>query len=392
MPITIPALPAAFFQRIPELFIQEIAVQVTRLFTEETIPSETLSDIAKTAFSFPVPLVQLSNDTYVLELFHGPTLAFKDFGAQYMAGLLSYYLQDSNRYTTVLVATSGDTGGAVAHAFYRKQGIRVVLLYPSGQVSRIQESQMATLGENIVALEVSGTFDDCQSLVKQAFRDQEVTSQLRFVSANSINIARLIPQSFYYFYAHGRLPRSARVVFSVPSGNFGNLTAGLLAKRMGLPVDRFIAATNMNDTVPAYLDSGIFNPRASQRTLSNAMDVGNPSNFARILALYGSDFDRIKKDIWGERFTDDQTRAAIQELAMDYGYTGDPHTAIAYLGWKNFPKQRSQQGVFLSTAHPAKFDEEARIPDRLLECLNKPKKSMRIPNDYPHLKEILLTP
>ncbi len=394
MPTALPRLPGPFFERLPGLSLQEIGFEVASQFVEGGIPAGDLRDIIEDAIDFSAPLVPLSENMFVLELFHGPTLSFKDFGARFLARLTSHFLRESDRDALVLVATSGDTGSAVAHAFYRMSSIRVLLLYPSGKVSEIQEKQMTTLGENVTAVEVSGTFDDCQRLVKQAFGDEDISLRLHLLSANSINIARLIPQSFYYLYAYGHLPASTPVVFSVPSGNFGNLTAGIFAKRMGLPVQRLIAATNANDVVPRYLSSGTFTPRPSLRTLSNAMDVGNPSNFARMMALYNSDVERMKKDISAYGFTDEETRFAMREIYQNHGYVCDPHSAVAYLGLKMFQNTERAHGIFLATAHPAKFrnvvDLEVEIPSRLKECLNKPKKSIRMENDFARLKDFLL--
>ncbi|MEO6038767.1 MAG: threonine synthase, partial [Saprospiraceae bacterium] len=288
MPLHIPHLPADFIRNLKNYSLPEIAFQVAKTFLQGAIPDEDLSGIIERAINFPAPLVQLDAHSYLLELTHGPSLAFKDFGARFMAEMMSYLNPDKQREIVILVATSGDTGGAVAAGFYRTPGIRVVILYPAGKVSPLQEKQLTTLGHNISALEINGTFDDCQALVKRAFLDPELTQAIRLSSANSINIARLIPQSFYYFEAYKQLPQTALpVVFSIPSGNFGNLTAGILAKRMGLPVHKFIAATNANKVVPDYLNTGTYTPRSSVPTLSNAMDVGNPSNFARMQNLYG---------------------------------------------------------------------------------------------------------
>ena len=287
MPYDIPILPNSFIDNLSTISFQEIAYTVCSTLFKGIIPDEALLEILQNSITFPAPLVQLNEQQYILELFHGPSLAFKDFGARFMAQLMGYFNKEEDRDLVILVATSGDTGGAVAAGFHKTPGIKVVILYPSGKVSFLQEKQLTTLGENISALEVDGTFDDCQALVKQAFLDKELTSQIRLSSANSINIARLIPQSFYYFEAYKQVEKTKDpIIFSVPSGNFGNLTAGLIAQKMGLPVEHFIAATNINDVVPAYLKDGSFIPRPSVRTISNAMDVGNPSNFARMLDLF----------------------------------------------------------------------------------------------------------
>jgi threonine synthase len=354
----------------------------------------------------------------VLELFHGPTLAFKDFGARFMARLMSYFVRASagggvrekERELIVLVATSGDTGGAVAHGFLGVPDIRVVVLYPSGKVSEVQEKQLTTLGGNVTAVEVAGSFDDCQRMVKQALGDPELRQQRRLTSANSINIARLLPQSFYYFYACAQLgagstPGSgAPVVFSVPSGNFGNLTAGILARRMGLPVSKFVAATNANDAVPRYLKSGVFEPQVSRRTISNAMDVGNPSNFARLAELYGrapeERLEKMRAEIWGSRHSDEETEQAMARCWREHGYLLDPHTAVGWLGLQAFARERSEpfQGIVLATAHPAKFAPTVEratgtsvpMPARIREALSKDKIAVSLPNDFGHLKSLLL--
>jgi threonine synthase len=335
-----------------------------------------------------------------LELFHGPTLAFKDFGARFMSQLLSYFSSREKGEIVILVATSGDTGSAVANGFLEVPGIRVIVLYPAGKVSDIQEKQFTTLGRNITALEVEGTFDDCQALVKRAFADNDLRERMFLTSANSINIARLIPQSFYYFHAFSQLiDRTKPLVFSVPSGNFGNLTGGVLAKRMGLPVKHFIASTNVNDVVPEYLKVGKITPRPSQHTISNAMDVGNPSNFARLMNLYQNDFDQISRDMMGFAFTDAETAAAMLEVYNGHGYTLDPHGAIGYLGLKKYISDHGDvNGVFLETAHPAKFKEvvdkairqEISLPAALQKFLTGKKQTIPISKDYPHLKQFLL--
>ncbi|OGU09557.1 MAG: threonine synthase [Gemmatimonadetes bacterium RBG_16_66_8] len=360
----------------------------------------TLDRLTAEAFDFPVPVVPLGPRTYVLELFHGPTLAFKDFGARFMARLLSELNGVGDRPLTILVATSGDTGGAVAHAFHRVPGTEVVVLYPHGRVSATQERQFTTLGDNVRALAVDGVFDDCQRLVKEAFGDAGLNGALRLTSANSINIGRLVAQIFYYFFARSELPGAdAEVVVSVPSGNFGNLTAGLMAKRLGLPVTRFVAATNRNDVVPAYLECGRFEPRASTPTISSAMDVGNPSNLARITALYGGDLDRLKRDVIGSAHTDDATRACIADVAGRYGYVLDPHSAVGYLGLQRaLAEHPSATGVFLATAHPAKFaaiveaviGRPVSIPQRLAVCLGREPVVERIGPDLRELRDVLL--
>ena len=317
MPERIPALPADVLENLHQLPFVEIAFAVARTLLQGAIPEPDLRKIIGEAVNFPAPLVQFDEEKYVLELFHGPSLAFKDFGARFMAQLMSYFNRGEEQELVILVATSGDTGGAVAAGFYQTPGTRVVILYPSGKVSALQEKQLTTLGHNITALEVDGTFDDCQAMVKKAFLDESLTSRFRLTSANSINISRLIPQSFYYFEAYKQLPEGSDVVFCVPSGNFGNLTAGLLAQRMGLPVRHFIAATNNNDVVPAYLQTGEYRPRPSRRTLSNAMDVGNPSNFARMKDLYHdleerSTWNSMRASITGYAYNDEQTEGRVR--------------------------------------------------------------------------------
>ena len=407
IPVSIPELPDDFYKNLSFLSFQEIALAVTRNLFQGAIPEKELSKIILQSLNFPAPVIRLDEHTFVLELFHGPSLAFKDFGARFMAQLMGYFNRDSNGELTILVATSGDTGGAVASGFFRTPGIRVVLLYPSGKVSFLQEQQLTTLGHNIHALEVEGTFDDCQAMVKQAFLDSELNALMRLSSANSINIARLVPQSFYYFEAYKQLAsKGDPVVFCVPSGNFGNLTAGLMAKRMGLPVHQFIAATNENDVVPHYLKNGIFSPRPSTPTLSNAMDVGNPSNFARMTDLYPatancSTWNNIRKDVVGFSATDLDTIDALDYTFSKYHYILDPHGAVGmHALWqyqKNInPKTR---GIVLETAHPAKFVADVQhilkigipIPERLASLADLDKSSKKIPAEYSILKEFLLT-
>jgi threonine synthase len=401
LPVTIPHLQKEFLDRLASLTFQEMALEVAALFAGDEIPSETLKSIIADAFDFPVPLVTLGDRLHILELFHGPTLAFKDFGARFTARLMGYFVEQTGHEITVIVATSGDTGSAVAQAFLGVSGIRVVILYPAGRVSEAQEKQLTTLGQNITALEVSGSFDDCQRMAKQALVDPAITEKITLTSANSINIARLIPQSFYYFAAVAQLGASGGLpVFAVPSGNFGNLTGGLLAKRIGLGIAQFIAATNDNDVVPEFLRSGKLIPRASRHTISNAMDVGNPSNFARIIDLYENDLQAIRHDIWGCSFSDEETLRIIHDVEERYGYVLDPHTAVGVLGWKSFAKQNppTTQGVVLATAHPAKFAEtvaraigiQPEMPERLAAFLDRPKKSIPFSNRFADLQEFLL--
>lgn len=403
MPVDIPQLPASFFERLPDLSITEIGIEVCQCLFGNTIPIEDLRSIVETAINFPAPVVELDQQKAILELFHGPSLAFKDFGARFMAQLMSYFNREEEQDLTILVATSGDTGGAVAAGFYQTPGIRVVILYPSGKVSPLQEKQLTTLGHNITALEVDGTFDDCQALVKQAFLDQDLRSKIRISSANSINISRLIPQSFYYFDAYRQVMHmNKEVVFCIPSGNFGNLTAGLLAHKMGLPVHHFIAATNSNDVVPVYLDQGNYTPRPSIRTISNAMDVGNPSNFARMIDLFAaakgqgvptdnSIWSNMKDMISGYAFDDPTTEKAVQVVKDQYKYTIDPHGAVGYLALDAYQKEHPDTlGIILETAHPAKFREdmerimgkEIDIPSRLSALESKEKVSTRMGIGY----------
>jgi threonine synthase len=402
MPVEMPRLPADFSGRLRSLSFPEIAREVSALFVGDDVPPSALTEIVTGAFDFPAPLVTLTERLHILELFHGPTLAFKDFGARFMARLMGHFVQETGKLLTVIVATSGDTGSAVAHAFLGVPGTRVVILYPAGRVSDAQEKQLTTLGQNIAALEVTGSFDDCQRLAKQALVDPTVTQKLTITSANSINIARLIPQMFYYFGAYSQLRDAAiPVVFSVPSGNFGNLTAGLFAKRIGLPAAQFIAATNTNDVVPEFLRSGHLIPRASRRTLSNAMDVGNPSNFARMVDLYGNDLRAIRQDIWGCSFSDEETLRAMHDVDQRYSYMLDPHTAVGLLGWESFSKQNQgiAQGIVLATAHPAKFAEtvtratgiQPEMPERLAGFLKRPKQSIPLPDRFSALQEFLLS-
>ncbi len=400
MPEIIPQLETSFFRDLSSFSLKEIAFKVSQALLQGNIADEDLQHIVELSLTFDAPLVALSQDLYTLELFHGPTLSFKDFGARFMARLLAYLNRDQDRKLHILAATSGDTGSAVAYGFLDVPGIKVWVLYPKGQVSWIQEQQLTTVGHNVTALEVEGSFDDCQALVKQAFNDKQLNRQMRLTSANSINIARLIPQTFYYFYAYAQLKNPCKpIVMAIPSGNFGNLTAGLIAKRMGLPIDRFVAATNINDSVPKYLQTGQFHPHPSHHTLSNAMDVGNPSNFARILDLYQNDLEKIRRDIFGASFTDDLTQEAIQDLQAKYHYIADPHGAVAYLGLMAYLQSTPfKTGIFLETAHPAKFLESVEplvkvkiaIPDSLQQALNKKKITVPLRNNYQEFKAILV--
>lgn len=407
MPDQIPKLPDHFFKRLPFLSFQEIAISVAGALFQGALPEKVLADIILHALNFPAPLIRLDKHTYILELFHGPSLAFKDFGARFMAQLMAYFNRGEDRELTILVATSGDTGGAVASGFFRTPGIRVVLLYPSGKVSHLQEQQLTTLGHNIHALEIEGSFDDCQAMVKQAFLDPELNSRLRLSSANSINIARLVPQSFYYFEAFKQLAANGDpVVFCVPSGNFGNLTAGLMAKKMGLPIHKFIAATNANNIIPQYLANGVFSPQPSVPTLSNAMDVGNPSNFARMTDLYPataqcSTWNNIQNDIVGYWTNDADTEKALQKTFQEFHYILDPHGAVGMHCLWNYQKHinPNTRGIVLETAHPAKFINDVwrilgfspPIPERLAALENLTKISQKLPATFNALKDFLIS-
>lgn len=402
MPEFIPDLGTTFWENIEAYSFQELSNTIAQSIISGSIPENDLRDIVFDAINFPAPVVNLDDHISVLELTHGPSLAFKDFGARFMARVMSYFNQGSSQKLVILVATSGDTGGAVAAGFFNTPGIEVVILYPEGKVSELQEKQLTTWGKNILAIEVDGTFDDCQNMVKQAFLDTSLRSQLNISSANSINISRLIPQIFYYAEAFKQVKHFNKdILFTVPSGNFGNLTAGLFAKRMGLPVNTFLAATNINKVVPTYLKTGIFSPLPSLRTLSNAMDVGNPSNFARILDLYGSTWNKIQADIIGFSSDDTATEAAMLEIQSLYNYIMDPHGAVGYLAFKEWSKQNKSNktmGVILETAHPAKFLEDTErilgskvhIPDSLKEVALLEKKAKTMTTDYSALKTLLL--
>ena len=400
-PEKIHRLPASFFNDIETKTIPEIAFQAIAPFLEGSIPENELKKIITETLDFDFPIISINNQIATLELFQGPTLAFKDVGARFMARCLGYFNQNNTtQKVTVLVATSGDTGGAVAHGFLGVPGIEVVILYPKGKVSKVQEQQLTTLSQNITALEVDGVFDDCQDMVKTAFLDEEITKQKQLTSANSINIARWLPQMFYYFIAYKKLKKLNKpLVISVPSGNFGNICAGLMAREIGLPIDHFVASTNINDVVPDYLKTGIYKPIKSTPTISNAMDVGDPSNFIRILKIFGDDFENLKQTLSGYRFTDNQTRKALKEIHQISGYVADPHGAVGYLGLKKYLKNHpGKYGIFLETAHPVKFldtveetlDIKVEIPNRLKEILTKTKESIEIKN-YEGLKSFLLS-
>ena len=404
MPEQIKALPDDFFRKLPSLSMEEIGFYIASNLLGESIPQQVLKQICDEAFNFPAPLVKLDDNTFICELFHGPTLAFKDFGARFMSRVMAYLNTGEKKKLTILVATSGDTGGAVADGFYDVPGIEVIILYPSGGVSELQEKQLTTLGKNIEAIEVKGTFDDCQRLVKNAFLDKDLTVAYRLSSANSINITRLVPQSVYYFEAYKQLMNlgiSVRdVVFVIPSGNFGNLTAGLLAKNLGLNISHFVAATNVNDIVPQYLKSGKFNPRASIATISNAMDVGNPSNFGRMLELFEGSHEGMTKMITGFAYTDDETRKAMKSVYDQSNYVADPHGAVGLAAWKDFRSEhKNAVGVILETAHPLKFVDAVQdvlgftppMPPALQQLISKQKISTVMDLNYESLKEYLFS-
>ncbi|WP_276966402.1 threonine synthase [Bacteroides graminisolvens] len=403
MPEAIKALPSSFYDHIEDLSFQEIAYRVADAFFGEDIPADTLKDIVYDTLNFDVPLVKVEENIYSLELFHGPTLAFKDVGGRFMARLLSYFIRkEGQKDVNVLVATSGDTGSAVANGFLGVEGIHVYVLYPKGKVSEIQEKQFTTLGQNITALEVDGTFDDCQALVKSAFMDKELNDHLLLTSANSINVARFLPQAFYYFYAYAQLKKmgqadNKKVVVCVPSGNFGNITAGLFGKQMGLPVSRFIAANNKNDIFYQYLQTGKYNPRPSVATIANAMDVGDPSNFARVLDLYQESHEAICRDISGTTYTDEQIRETVKTTYQQTGYLLDPHGACGFRALKEGLKE-GEVGVFLETAHPAKFletvesiiENKVTIPAKLQEFMKGEKQSLPLSKEFADFKAYLL--
>ncbi|RZM28303.1 MAG: threonine synthase [Pedobacter sp.] len=409
MPVHIPELDQEFINNIDKFTLSQIAYKVSSLLLRDAIPLEDLQQIIDDAINFDAPLVPLQEggDTCVLELFHGPSLAFKDFGARFMSRIMAYFLKDNEKMLDVLVATSGDTGGAVALGFLGVPNTRVTILYPKGKVSEIQELQLCTNGQNIHAIVVDGTFDDCQSLVKQAFADDELNGKLRLTSANSINISRLIPQTFYYFNAYAKLKRQGKeeVVFSVPSGNFGNIAAGLLAYKMGLPVKQFIAATNINDTVPRFLDTGVYETRPSVQTYANAMDVGAPSNWVRIMDLFGNDQEAIKNIVKSYSFTDDETLQAIKDLYEKFSYVACPHTAIAWLALQSYSKEAIADGnedsneskVFLSTAHACKFPDifpeeikaSIQIPEQVNSLFSKEKKATAMDSSFESFKRYL---
>lgn len=398
-PEQITPLPKSFFDNIDKLSHLEIAFEAIKQFVSPDIPEDILKNILEETLSFDFPIEKLNDNISTLELFHGPTLAFKDVGARFMARCLGYFNKDNVNEVTVLVATSGDTGGAVASGFLGVKGVKVVILYPSGKVSDIQEKQLTTLKKNITALEVDGVFDDCQDMVKQAFLDQDLVSKMQLTSANSINVARWLPQLFYFMFAYKQLHKNYKnIVFSVPSGNFGNVCAGMMAQRLGLPIQHFIASNNANNVVTEYLTTKQYNPKPSVQTISNAMDVGNPSNFIRIQEIYQNNFDTLKKNLSSYSFTDAETKDALKEIYNDYSYIADPHGAVGYLGCKAYLKDHpNSHCIFLETAHPTKFldvvedtiRENIDLPKQLLKVMDKKKKSIKI-NSYNDLKNYLL--
>jgi len=401
MPEFIPQLEDSFINSLSKYSIREIGLEVAKQFIGDEIPINVLKNVIDDAINFDAPLVKLDDKISILELFHGPTLAFKDFGARFMARTMGYFLRDSEEELNILVATSGDTGSAVASGFYGVEGINVYLLYPSGKVSEIQEKQLTTFDKNITAIEIEGTFDDCQKLVKTAFLDDEINSKMKLSSANSINIARLIPQSFYYFNAYKQITKKNKeIIFSIPSGNLGNLTAGLMAKKMGLPISKFIGATNSNSIFTEFIQSGKYEPRASVKTISNAMDVGAPSNLARIESLY-DEHSVILKDIASNTHNDMQTIDKMKEIFQKYNYTIDPHGAVGLLALEQYVAEEKLDnycGVVLETAHPAKFkdivdsslDCNIEIPKVLQKAIEKEKNSRFLSADYEEFKKYLM--
>ena len=398
-PEKITPLPASFFENIDALSYEEIAFEAIKQFVSPDIPEDILKTIIAETLSFDFPVVKINENISTLELFHGPTMAFKDVGARFMARCLGYFNQHNTEEVTVLVATSGDTGGAVANGFLGVKGVEVVILYPSGKVSDIQEKQLTTLKQNITALEVDGVFDDCQDMVKRAFLDEELTSKMQLTSANSINVARWLPQMFYFFFAYKQLHKSHKnIVFSVPSGNFGNICAGMMAQQLGLPIHHFVASNNENNVVTEYLTTQLYQPKPSVQTISNAMDVGNPSNFIRIQEIYKNNFEALKSNLSSYSFSDAQTREALKELYTDFGYVADPHGAVGYLGCKAYLKDnQNAHCVFLETAHPTKFldvvedviRKDIELPPQIEAIMDKEKTSIPAAH-YDELKTVLL--
>ena len=398
-PEKISALPSSFFESIENFSNEEIAFTAIQQFVTGIVPDDVLKNILKEVLDFDFPVIEITPNIATLELFHGPTMAFKDVGARFMAQCLGYFSRSTKNEVTVLVATSGDTGGAVANGFLGVAGVNVVILYPSGKVSDIQERQLTTLGKNITALEVDGTFDDCQAMVKNAFLDKELLDHMKLTSAKSINVARWLPQLFYFLFAYRQAKSKGKeIVFSVPSGNFGNICAGLVAQRLGMPVKHFIASTNVNDTVPQFMLTKEYTPKPSTATISNAMDVGDPSNFIRIRHLFQDNFEALKENLSSYPFDDNQTKDALKEIYNINGYIADPHGAVGYLGLKKYQEQNPDSyGIFLETAHPVKFldiveetlDVKLEIPAQIQKVMGKTKKSIKI-STYGGLKDFLL--
>tara|TARA_B100001059_G_scaffold76700_1_gene74274 strand:+ start:145 stop:1440 length:1296 start_codon:yes stop_codon:yes gene_type:complete len=398
-PEKITPLDTSFLENLDQLSNIEIAFHAIKQFVGSEIPESELKTIIKEALNFEFPIVSIEDNISTLELFHGPTMAFKDVGARFMARCLGYFNKNNNKEVTVLVATSGDTGGAVANGFLGVKGVKVVILYPRGKVSNVQEQQLTTLGQNITAFEVEGTFDDCQDMVKKAFLDSDLTTKKELTSANSINVARWLPQMFYFMFAYKQLKQHNKpLVFSVPSGNFGNICAGMVAQKLGFPFPHFIASNNENDVVTRYLSSKKYTPLATVRTISNAMDVGNPSNFIRIQALHNNDFQALKSNLSGYRFSDEETREAIDSIYKSTGYITDPHGAVGYLGCHHYLKLNPDvHTVFLETAHPTKFldvvqplvPEVIELPPQIKAVMGRPKNAKSIVN-YVDFKANLL--
>ncbi len=398
-PEKITPLSKEFLYHIENFSKEEIAFEVIKQFVADEIPEKELKEIIEETVNFDFPVVSIEENIAALELFHGPTMAFKDVGARFMARCLGYFnKEEKTAKVTVLVATSGDTGGAVASGFLEVEGVDVVILYPSGKVSDVQEKQLTTLGQNITALEVTGTFDDCQAMVKTAFLDAELIANKNLTSANSINVARWLPQMFYFFFAYKQLKENQKeLIFSVPSGNFGNICAGLMAHKLGLPVKHFIAATNVNDIVPNYFETGIYTPKPSKQTISNAMDVGDPSNFVRVLEIFNNNDTKLKEVLSSYSFTDKETEQALKEIKEKHHYLADPHGAVGYLGLKKYGIDSNTQGVFLETAHPIKFlnvvetiiKETIDLPKQIKEVINKEKVSIKI-STFDELKRFLI--
>lgn len=398
-PTAIKPLPESFFKSIKELSNYEIAFQAIRQFVDPEIPENQLRQIITETLCFDFPVVTLDKQISTLELFHGPTMAFKDVGARFMSRCLGYFNAEEQKEMTVLVATSGDTGGAVANGFLGVNGVKVVILYPKGKVSKVQEKQLTTLDQNITALEVDGVFDDCQDMVKKAFLDTSITDHIQITSANSINVARWLPQMFYFFFAYKQLHQDyKKLVFSVPSGNFGNICAGFMAKQLGLPIHHFIAANNSNQVVTQYLKTQKYTPQPTIPTISNAMDVGNPSNFIRIQELFNNEFAHLKANLSSSSFTDEETRFALRELYQEFAYVADPHGAVGYLAAKKYLQSHPDSHcVFLETAHPTKFlhtveeaiQKKVELPPQIKAVINKEKKAIAI-STYEELKSVLL--